>query len=43
VLDHQLQQAGFAAAADAGNNLYRFRVLETNQLFQVPIPVLEFM
>ena|GEM_PF-3765736 len=26
-----------------GDNLYWFRVLETDQLFQVSIPVLEFM
>ena len=35
MLCHQLQQTGFSAAADAGNDLDRLRVLKADQLIQI--------
>ena len=43
VSDHQLQQTGLAAAADAGDDLDGFRIPESDDLFQIQISLLQFM
>ena len=41
--NHQFQQTGFSAAADAGNHFYRFCILKSDELFEINIPVFELI